>query len=392
MRSRPRLVWCSGASWDGVAGTDRHMATELSRHADVLWVDPPVSPVAALRSRGKIPLRLWPELTRMHEQMERLTPVALPLHTRGPMRKLTARLNRLQLSWALKRLGDKPDVVVVSHLEDLLSGWGRGTLRVLYGTDDYVAGAELMRIDVERVKGEERLQLSNADVAVVISEQLAERWRSLGFERPITLVPNGVDSEAYRDLHRVEVAPEAKLPAPVAGLVGQLSARIDIGLLESVVDAGCSLLMVGPLDSTWQQERFRKLCSRPNVRWVGAVPFRELPGFFKAIDVGLTPYVDSSFNRASFPLKTLEYLAAGKPVVSTDLPSARWLGTDLVTLAEGDGYGKAVRLAATTSSSADLIRRRIEFAAKHSWQQRAASFLAAIGLPCAEDPEEKVGA
>ena len=381
MTARPLVVWCSGASWDGVAGTDWHMATQLTRRADILWVDPPVSPVAALRSRGRIPLQLRPRLVRTSEGMTRLTPVSLPLHSRGPLRRLAARLNRLQIERALKRLGAVPDVVVVSHLEDLLSGWGPGTRRVLYGTDDYVAGAALMRVDVARIEAEERLQLGNADVAVVITEPLAARWRALGFARPIALVPNGVDTEAYRDLSRVEPAPEARLPAPVAGLVGQLSARIDIGLLESVVAAGCSLLLVGPLDPTWQAERFRALCARPNVRWVGAVPFRALPRFLAAIDVGLTPYADSPFNRASFPLKTLEYLAAGKPVVSTDLPSARWLGTDLVVLAGGESYGEAVRRAGATSSSPDAIRRRMEFAEKHSWQQRAESFAAAIGLP-----------
>ena len=46
----------------------------------------------------------------------------------------------------------------------------------------------------------------------------------------------------------------------------------------------------------------------------------------------MTPYAESPFNRASFPLKTLEYLAAGLGVVSTDMPSARWLNTSLISL------------------------------------------------------------
>ena len=45
------------------------------------------------------------------------------------------------------------------------------------------------------------------------------------------------------------------------------------------------------------------------------------------------PYRDTPFNRGSFPLKTLEYLAAGRAVVATDLPAIRWLNTDLISVA-----------------------------------------------------------
>jgi teichuronic acid biosynthesis glycosyltransferase TuaH len=243
-----------------------------------------------------------------------------------------------------------------------------------------VAGAELMRIDVRRIMGEERIQLGNADIAVVISPQLGERWKSLGFDRPISVIPNGVDTAAYRDLDAVSPAPGVELPFPVAGVVGQLSARIDIQLLEEVVDVGCSLLMVGPRDRTWESERFARLCTRANVVWVDRVPFDELPPYLKRIDVGLTPYLDTPFNRASFPLKTLEYLAAGKPVVSTDLPSAHSLATDLVTVADRCHFGRAVSKAALTSASSDLVARRISFAERHSWPRRAAEFAAVIGL------------
>jgi len=56
------------------------------------------------------------------------------------------------------------------------------------------------------------------------------------------------------------------------------------------------------------------------VRWVGPQPYGALPGYLRLMDVGVVPYRDSAFNRGSFPLKTLEYLAAGRGVVATD----RW--------------------------------------------------------------------
>ena len=76
---------------------------------------------------------------------------------------------------------------------------------------------------------------------------------------------------------------------------------------------------------TFDPERMEALIARPNVHWLGTKPFAELPSYLGAIDVGLTPYAQSAFNRASFPLKTLEYLAAGRPAVASDLPAHRWL-------------------------------------------------------------------
>lgn len=357
------------------------MATALAQYAEVLWVDPPLSPIASFR-RGAAtpPLRAWPTLSRIDDLMMRLTPRVLPFHTRPAMRPTSARLVRLQIHRALRRLHLHPRAIVASHLDDVLGGWGGATVSVLYGTDDYVAGAELMRIDPRRTRAEERVQLHHADVAIVISPQLGERWTSLGFERPITVVPNGVDTSAYRDLEAVPPAPGIELEGPVAGLVGQLSSRIDIALLESVVAAGCSLLMVGPWDRSWEPRRFPSLLANPRVRWVGSLPFEALPSFLKHMDVGLTPYLDTPFNRASFPLKTLEYLAAGKPVVSTDLPAVKWLGTDLITVADHDRFGGAAWDAAMAPSSQHLVARRVAFAEQHSWARRALAFAEAIGL------------
>ena len=97
--------------------------------------------------------------------------------------------------------------------------------------------------------------------------------------------------------------------------------------------------------------------------------------------VGLVPYTDTQFNRASFPLKTLEYLAAGLPVVSSDLPSVRWLATDQVEIA-GDPhtFGDAVDRAVEQSSDPALREQRQSFARGHDWANRVATLAAALGL------------
>ena len=379
------VVWFAGVPWDGIRGTDRHLATALADHVEVLWIDPPISP-ATPRRRVDIGRTVRPRLSTVSSGVTRLIPVVLPGFTRPGVRLTTAPLLRAQLRWALRQLDVRPRVVVATYLEDVLGRWGNDTINVLYGTDDYVAGAKLMGLSANRLRLQERWALDRADAVLAVSPALAERWRAFGAE-PIVL-PNGCDPDAYRGVDQPAAMLGIDLPPPVVGVVGQLSDRIEIGLLEAVADAGLSLLLVGPRDERWEPERFAALTARRTVHHTGLVPSEKLPIYLAMIDVGLTPYADTPFNRASFPLKTLEYLAAGRPVVSTDLPASRWLldnpgaHTGELSVASGPGdFVAAVSVATAAGGTNELAARCRALAARHSWQRRVEEFAAAVGLP-----------
>jgi teichuronic acid biosynthesis glycosyltransferase TuaH len=99
------------------------------------------------------------------------------------------------------------------------------------------------------------------------------------------------------------------------------------------------------------------------------------------MDVGLVPYRDSQFNRGSFPLKTLEYLEAGRAVVATDLPAIRSLGTDLICIATATSFAEQVDRLLALPRTAAMLERRQEFAAQHSWANRAADIYNIIVAP-----------
>ena len=75
---------------------------------------------------------------------------------------------------------------------------------------------------------------------------------------------------------------------------------------------------------------------------VGLKPFEELPSYVRVMDAGL-PYADSAFNRASSPLKVLEYLAAGRPAIATDLPAVRSIGEVVEAATGGPAFADAAR-------------------------------------------------
>ena len=394
------LVWMAGVSWDGIRGTDWHLATAMAQHARILWVDPPVSPATSVSHRNSVGRSFRPRISIVDNQVTRLSTVALPGLSRPGVRASTALLVRRQISWTLHRLGIRPFAMVATCLTDLLGYWGHNVVNVLYGTDDYVAGAELMGMSARHLSRQEVRALSRADVVATVSPQLAQRWDRLGANSIV--IPNGCRLTRL-DPHAVRQGVH-DLPPPVVGLIGQLSERIDLDILHAIADAGISLLIVGPLDPRWEPLKFRELIGRPHVHYTGPVPADAVPSYLAAIDVGITPYRDTPFNRAAFPLKTLEYLGAGIPVVSTDLPSAHWLREDLncrdhaaaadriLVLAHGGGeFVDAIgRIAASEYPAAgygsDRVRadQCVAFAAKHAWSRRADVFAAAIGLPLRE--------
>lgn len=383
---RPLTVVVSGVSWDGVRGSERALTEALLAHTDVLWVDPPTSPATPRRYRrfaGTGPS--WrPAVVAVRDGLHRLTPVVLPGLTRPVVRATTWPLVRRQIRRALGSLDSSPHAVLACSFDDVLGGWPAQTRTVLYGTDDWVAGAELMGLSVARLEREERRAVGRADVVLAVTPELANRWRSLGAD-PV-LLPNGCDPDAYRDVDRVSPAPLPDgFPMPVAGVIGQLNNRLDADLLTAVADTGLGLLLVGPRDPGWLPGRWDDLVARPNVHHTGAVPFAELPRWLARMDVGLTPYTDTPFNRASFPLKTLEYLAAGRPVVGSALPATKALAREVPEVIAVTGpaaFARAVTTAADLPRTPEMVaRRRRIVEVRHSWTNRATRLAGLLGLP-----------
>jgi teichuronic acid biosynthesis glycosyltransferase TuaH len=161
---------------------------------------------------------------------------------------------------------------------------------------------------------------------------------------------------------------------PAACVVGQLNERLDLDVLEAVHAAGVPLVFIGPRTDRSPSFGIRldSLLAAENVHWMGQLAADELRGQLPRFGVGVTPYADSPFNRASFPLKTLEYLAAGLAVVSTDMPSARWLNTGLISLhSDPQEFALAVKAALAQRNDNGQERLRKEFAAGHTWAARA---------------------
>jgi teichuronic acid biosynthesis glycosyltransferase TuaH len=355
------IVWFPGVDWDAVAGTDRRIVEELAEHAPIVWVDPANRGSWAGWLRGRSPaVSVVGNVTRIR------VPATVGV-SRWPLRALTRVLRAASYHRAVRGL--VPRAVVVANP---ITPFPRTRApKVLYVTDDWVSGAALMGFDRGWVTRILRRNARRATAVAAVSPTLLD---SVGAPVGVaaTVIPNGAPTSR----------PERADPrAATAGMVGQINERLDLALVEAVVDEGVPVRIVGPYkgQDTAFARRWERLVARPEVDWRGPVDASEIAGHLAEVAVGLTPYVASSFNRGSSPLKTFEYLAAGIAVVSSDLPASRWLDTpDVVVCADPASFGAAAREAvARRGSSADEERRK-RFARAHSWSRRADDMLSVI--------------
>jgi glycosyltransferase involved in cell wall biosynthesis len=349
----------------------QHLADNLSRYMPVLYVDPPVSALGAVRYPELRSSMSGPRLAMLTPRMAHLRPVLPPGKERVGMTAISSWLLRRRVAAALRTLSATPYATVVQDpVRPLLRGL-HDQRRVFLVTDDYPMLADIVGVSEARLRRGEAALASHADVIVVVSTVLAEKFRSMGYA-PL-LVPNGCDASLFAGVDAAPVAVDVDLRPPIVGFVGFLSDRADFTLLDAIARRGHSLLLVAPRIGRFDMSGIRDLLARPNVRWVGGKPHGALPSYLRCIDVGIVPYPDTQLNRASFPLKTLEYLAAGRRVVTTDLPAVRWLDTELVRIAPFDPTGFADAVEASLAEPDDEARRarRRAFAARHGWPQRA---------------------
>lgn len=372
--TRPYLIYCAAVGWDDVQGTDHRLAAALSEHLPILWVDPPTSIVRGgwrwvLRTgRGR-------QMRQVADRIVRLSVTAPPYPERAGVRALTDRIVERSIRSTTRALAGIPAAMLVTCYEprfDALNGTPMVT-RAYYATDDFVAGADLMGVSKNYLEGALQCQLNAADIVLTVSSEMAGR---LARDRkgPIGVLPNGCDPDHFEGVDGLDFPPDVHLRPPIAGLIGQISDRVDIDFLEAIADAGMSLLLVGPINPAFEPQRMTRILARSNVQSTGPVSFAELPKYMRAIDVGITPYTQSDFNRASFPLKALEYLSAGRGSIATPLPALEELGSGLIRFGSTPAeFAEAVAGELATPRSAALSASRRLFAQQNSWSERAST-------------------
>ena len=292
----PVLVCHSHLRWDWVYQRPQHLLSRLARRWPVIVEE---EPVFDARPAGLDVLPVAPNVTvlRPHRPIDKDHDLGALVEDYVRM----ARGGRPAVRWFYSamfapygdRLGD--DQVVVYDCMDELANFA-----------DAPAGLR---------EAEARL-LGRADVVFTGGRSLYESKRDRNPN--VHCFPSAVEPEHFAkalDPALPLPADVAGLPRPIFGYYGAVDERLDYELIAALADAnaGGSVVLVGPTIKVDPAA----LPKRPNLHYLGQKSYAELPGYLKAFDVCLMPWALNEATRTISPTKTLEYMAGGKPIVST---------------------------------------------------------------------------
>ncbi|MDX2186455.1 MAG: glycosyltransferase [Opitutaceae bacterium] len=213
----------------------------------------------------------------------------------------------------------------------------------------------------------DRALVQRADVVFCGGRRMAEKRKPLNSNTHF--IGTGVDCEHFgkaRDASFPIDPAVAALKGPVLGYFGVIDERIDYLLLAALADANpnWSIAMVGPTIKVDPND-FPK---RANLHWLGGKPYADLPAITKGFDVCLMPFALNAATEYINPTKALEYMAAGRPVVSTALGEVRSNFFEIARIAESHEEFAALCRQEIDSPTRSRIRKGLALAAKNSWE------------------------
>ncbi len=216
------------------------------------------------------------------------------------------------------------------------------------------------------VKTMDSLLCRRADLVIVPNNILYETRQAIA--REIHMLPWAADIEHYNQ----SMDPNLRIPddisgihRPIIGFCGNIDpCRFDVELMLTLArrHPEWSIVLIGRLLATFDP---RPLQQAPNIHLLSMKPLEELPAYIKAFDVCTIPYVMNSFTRSITPLKLMEYLATGKPVVTTALPAALMYPEVLRIAATHDEF--EAHVVDALDDPLNGIKRRLAVAQENNW-------------------------
>jgi glycosyltransferase involved in cell wall biosynthesis len=239
-------------------------------------------------------------------------------------------------------------------------------LRKLFGFkimfDHVDAIQEFPNINKERKK-EEHMLLQNSDLVITSASHLFQKAQKIN--KNTILIPNAGDYALFSGSTKDQMLQDFQ--KPIIGYFGAIAEWFDTDLIEYVAKNRPNLTFVFIGDT--YGSNLKKIRNLNNVYFLGERPYTELPKYLYYFDVCLIPFKLTSLILNSHPIKIYEYLAAGKPVITTEIPDLASMG-DLCYIAEDKTSFLEKLDKSLKENDRKLIEKRIEFASKNTWQDR----------------------
>lgn len=375
-----KWIICTGPDWfrPSVTSTRQIMFHFLNDGYNVLWVNPVAfkSPAVNSDSRKsmyrkiinklKTHLKLFKRADRVFVLIPFYIPIFTPFYD-----KLNASLIKFQVRTASLLLGIRwnETILWISGNFTLSPLLNYNFQRKIYQAADLIS--EFRTTDKELLKRlkEKELQLSRGvQYRFASSPNIKQKLEELS-DTKVHLLTHGVDFNhfAKKQMLHPFIQEIRKKGLPVAGYFGTLSDANDKEVFLKLAQNGFSVVIIGKVLGDYSI-----LEGKENIYFAGPVEFKQLPSYAQGFDVCLLNWVMADWIKNSFPVKTLEYLAMGKPIVSCHIPVVKELFGPLVYFATTPDEFVQQAIYSLKENNSRFEELRINEAAKHTWEMKYA--------------------
>ena len=364
-------IICFGQmNWDWCWTGKQHLMTQLAyRGHRILYVDPKWdwNPKGFFGSI-KAAFPVWSKLGL------REIDHSLFIYTHPYSPFLRYQPSELRYPWILKRLINNlgfNDSIVISLLpqsQPIIESLKPNKL-VYYAIDEMTAFGGTLPEDKIRIRQQEEKLIKQSTMVLSVSYPLLNRIKVL--HPNAHLLPNAVDPHHYSPLRLERLAAHTVLPfknGPFITFMGQLDERLDQTLIAKIAHKypSWTIILAGRIK---QGVDFSTLKEIKNILFTGYLPYEELPSILKNTDVCIVPYHLNELTQSCSPIKVYEYLASGKPVVSTPLPGLMDCAEVIKISSTHDNFISCIE-SSLNKDTIENISRRLEKASEHSWEKR----------------------
>lgn len=374
-----KWIICSGTDWfrPSVTSTRQIIFQFRAKGYNILWVNPIAFKSPSVNSDNKksknkkIFNKLKTHL-KLFKKPEKGIYVFIPFYIpvfRPGWDKLNACLIQLQMGLMALFLGIRfsDSILWISGsftLSPLLKKHFRSKV---YQAADLISEFRTTdQILLAKLKREEIYLSTHVDHLFASSSVIQTKLVKLS-GRKVTLLTHGVDFDHFNKFSAIHPRMKSiqNKGLPIAGYYGTLSDANDKKAFELLANSGFSVVVIGKIlgdYSTLEQVE--------NIYFLGPVNFQELPSYAWAFDICLLNWIMADWIRNSYPVKTLEYMAMGKPVVSCRIPSVEELFGSLIYFVDATEEYPEKAKQALSENNAEIIAERIKAASRHTWKSK----------------------
>lgn len=376
--------------------TSTSLAKELAKDHTVLYVNSPVA-------RGTILSSGTDKYTTAHikaikSKQDSLSQLGKNLWALNPSRVIESinwipstrifswanRLNNQRLASNIREALDRleiKDFILINDKDIFRSFYLKEYLKpekYIYLDRDFTIGVDYWKKHGTKLEPE---LMKKADAVVCNSYDF--RTRAKLYNPNSFYIGNGFNVEQYSSsTSRPEPEDLKHIPGPRIGYVGALlSIRLDIALMVEMAKTkpSWSFVLIGPEDKDFQNSELHQL---PNVYFLGKKHTSNVPAYTSHFDVCVNPQLLNDITRGNFPLKVVEYLAMGRPVVATETNTMNEVFSQYSYLANSpSSFIKQIEKALQQDTE-QAQQERKKFAQYFSWQKVTELLLKSIaGVP-----------